>query len=188
MVLEIEEHFGVPFGQPDEIAGDPESYEALGGFSATQGADQWRYEETFDGRTYRDLAWDSGGYEGRWTGSGLGRIGRIWMEPSASSDLSRTFVSPSDGVLALSGSIRKDLSAQNGASVQARIVLNNSQIWPDNGWATIPPEFAKETAYHLDRVRVSKGDKLRFIIRRNEANRADPVIWNPVIVIERGTP
>lgn len=171
-----------------EIAGDPETYEAFGGFSATQGANQWVYEETFDGDRYHDLTWDSGGYEGRWTGSGLGRIGRIWMEPSASADLSRTFVSPSDGVLMLSGSIRKDPSAQNGAAVQVRIILNDRQIWPANGCSIIPPEFSKEVNYRLDRVQVVKGDKVRFIIRRNETNRMDPVMWNPVIVIEKGNP
>ena len=44
-----------------------------------------------------NLLWDKGGYEGRWTGSGLGRIGRIWMQPSAQYDLSRTFTGACGG-------------------------------------------------------------------------------------------
>ena len=73
------------------------TYEALGDFSPTQSGKQWRYEETLEDGSYRDLLWDNGGYEGRWTGSGLGRIGRIWMQPSAHYDLSRTFIVPAEG-------------------------------------------------------------------------------------------
>ena len=77
-----------------KIGSQPQIYEALGEFSPTQSGKQWAYEEEVEDGPYRELVWNSGGYEGRWTGSGLGRIGRIWMQPSAGYDLSRTFIVP----------------------------------------------------------------------------------------------
>jgi hypothetical protein len=70
-------------------AGEPETYTALGGFSPTQGANQWKYEEAVGGAGFRAMSWDNGGYEGRWVGSGLAMVGRIWMQPGAQSDVSR---------------------------------------------------------------------------------------------------
>ena len=77
-----------------KMIGEPQTYEALGGFSPIQASRNWVYEETTNDGSYKELVWDKGGYEGRWVGSGLGRIGRIWMQPSATYDLSRTFLSP----------------------------------------------------------------------------------------------
>jgi hypothetical protein len=124
--------------------GESPTYEALGDFSPTQSANQWEYEETVDDGSYRDLIWDKGGYEGRWTGSGLGRIGRIWMQASAQYDLSRTFIVPAAGTLSTAGGIRKDPSAENQASCFVRILLNSSRSGrrkdgPKSIPITIPP-------------------------------------------------
>jgi hypothetical protein len=161
----------------------PKRYEALGDFSPIQLTKHWTYEETADDLTYTDLAWDKGGYEGRWTGSGLGRIGRIWMQPSAQYDLSRTFIVPSSGAMSTSGEIRKDPSANNGSSCFVRILLNSSQIWPSEGWAEVSPSYDHATRYTLANLPVKAGDKIRFVIKHNGANRADPIVWDPAIVI-----
>jgi len=162
----------------------PQIYEALGDFSPTQFEKQWAYEEELEDSSYRELIWDKGGYEGRWTGSGLGRIGRIWMQPSAQYDLSRTFIVPVAGVASTSGSIRKDPSAENQASCFVRIVLNSKQVWPAEGWEEVSPNYDKATAYEIKNLRVSSGDKLRFIVKHNGQNRADPIVWNPLVVIQ----
>jgi hypothetical protein len=162
----------------------PQIYEALGDFSPAQSGKQWKYEETLEDGSYRDLLWNNEGYEGRWTGSGLGRIGRIWMQPSAQYDLSRTFVVPAAGMASTSGAIRKDPSAENQASCFVRILLNSKQVWPTDGWAEISPNYDKATAYEIKNLRVSSGDKLRFIVKHNGQNRADPIVWNPSVILQ----
>ena len=159
-------------------------YEALGDFSPTQSAKQWLYEETLEDGSYHDLTWDNGGYEGRWTGSGLGRIGRIWMQPSAQYDLSRTFVVPGAGTVSASGTIRQDPSAENQASCFVRVLLNSKQVWPTEGWAEVRPSYDTPTTYNITGLRVSPGDKLRFIVEHNDQNRADPIVWNPSVIIQ----
>jgi hypothetical protein len=169
------------------IAGDPETYTALGGFSPTQGAGQWKYEEAVEGAGFAEMRWDSGGYEGRWTGSGMATIGRIWMQPGAASDVSRTFVCPADAAITVTGSIRKDLSAQNGHTIKARILHNDRQIWPATGWAEVLPEFEKSIEYRVENVPVAKGDSVRFVLQHSGRIAQDAVIWNPSVMVNRRT-
>lgn len=162
----------------------PQIYEALGDFSPTQSGNQWAYEEALEDGSYRELTWDNGGYEGRWTGSGLGRIGRIWMQPSARYDLSRTFIVPTAGSVSTSGTIRKDPSAENQAFCSVRILLNSKQVWPAEGWAEVSPGYDSLSAYEIKSLQVSPGDKLRFIVKHNGENRADPIVWDPSVVFQ----
>jgi hypothetical protein len=163
------------------------TYESLGTFAPVQRLQHWAYEETDDGVTYRDLIWDKGGYEGRWTGSGLGRIGRIWMQPSAAYDLSRTFIVPKSGAVDTYGEIRKDPSADNAGSCFVRILLNSQQLWPVEGWAEISPDYNAVTKYMLANIGVSAGDTIRFVLKHNGENRPDPIVWNPVLVMKEST-
>lgn len=166
-----------------KIAGEFQTYQALGDFSPTQSLDHWDYEEEMEDGSYRALTWDKGGYEGRWTASGLGRIGRIWMQPSARRDLSRTFIVPSAGELSTTGTVRKDPSAQNEASCFVRILHNSQQVWPLKGWAEVLPNYDAPTGYEITNLRVSAGDRFRFIVKHNGHNRPDPIVWDPVVVI-----
>jgi len=168
-----------------QITGDPESYRALGGFSGTQGANQWKYEESVGASGFRELNWDRAGYEGRWVGSGFAKIGRIWMQPGADSDVARTFVAPAKGVVTISGEIRKDPSATNGRAAAARILHNDRQIWPASGWATIAPDYANKTPHRIDKLPVAAGDRIRFVLKHNGINAADPVVWDPIITVGR---
>ena len=166
-----------------KTAGELQTYEALGDFSPTQSIKHWTYEEAVQGGSYRDLVWDKGGYEGRWTGSGLGRIGRIWMQPATQYDLSRTFIVPAAGIVSTSGVIRKDPSAQNGTPSFVRILHNSRQIWPLKGWAEVLPNYDATTTYEITNLNVSAGDKIRFTVKHNGENRADPIVWDPAVVI-----
>ena len=168
----------------EKTPGEPQSYEALGDFSPTQHNRHWAYEEAAHDGTYEDLVWDKGGYEGRWTGSGLGRIGRIWMQPSAEYDLSRTFIVPTAGMIGTSGSIRKDPNAENKASCFVRILQNSSQVWPASGWAEVPSDYEKPAKYSIANLRVAAGDKIRFVVKHNDENRYDPIVWDPSIVFQ----
>jgi hypothetical protein len=105
------------------------------------------------------------------------------MQPSAHYDLSRTFVVPASGTMNSSGIVRKDPSAENQASCFVRIVQNSRQVWPAEGWAEVLPDYATPTTYSIPNLPVVAGDKIRFVVKHNGENRADPLIWDPVIVI-----
>jgi hypothetical protein len=169
----------------DLISGDPETYTALGGFGPTQGTNQWKYQEAIEGGAFREMRWDCGGYEGRWTGSGRAAVGRLWMQPGVRSDVSRTFIAPADAVLTISGSIRKDPSAQNGHPIQARILHNDRQLWPANGWAEVLPDFSKTIQFQLENIAVAKDDSVRFVLERSGYIAQDTVIWNPTVMVRR---
>jgi hypothetical protein len=177
-----------PAVSAQRTTGESPAYEALGDFSPTQSNRHWVYEDAVEDGTYRDLVWDKGGYEGRWTGSGLGRIGRIWMQPSALYDLARTFIAPMAGTITTSGSIRKDPSAANKASCFVRILQNSIQVWPVSGWAEVLPDYDKTTEYAISSLRVAAGDKIRFVVKHNGGNRADPIVWDPRIVFSDPAP
>jgi hypothetical protein len=167
----------------EKSAGDLQIYEALGDFSPSQSTNQWMYEEAVEDGSYKDLMWDKGGYEGQWAGSGLGRIGRVWMQPSAQYDLSRTFVVPSSGVITTSGVIRKDPSAENGYSCFVRILQNAHQVWPSEGWAEVAQKYDSVTHYAITNLHVGAGDKIRFVVKHNGANRPDPIVWDPAVTL-----
>jgi hypothetical protein len=172
-----------PLQVAEQVAGDPETYTALGGFSPTQGAHQWKYEEALEGTAFREMRWDHGGYEGRWVGSGMAKIGRIWMQPGAHSDVSRTFVAPANAVLSISGSIRKDPSAQNGHMIKARILQNERQVWPATGWAEIAPDFSPSVECRVEDLHVAQGDSVRFVLMHSGHLAAEPVVWNPCVMV-----
>ena len=87
-------------------------------------------------------------------------------------------------MMSASGVIRKDPSAENQASGSVRILLNEKQVWPTNGWAEVSPSYDTPTKYEITGLHVSPGDKLRFIVKHNNQNRADPIVWNPSIIFE----
>ncbi len=168
-----------------KVAGDRPTYEALGDFTPSQSANGWLYEETPGDGAYQPLRWDNGGYEGYWNGSGMGKIGRIWMQPSASYDLSRTFVVPAAGTISTSGEIRKDPSAENGRPVFVKIMRNAEQVWPSQGWAQVKADYESATSYNISTLSVAAGDKLRFVVKHNDENRPDPILWNPKVVVNK---
>lgn len=105
------------------------------------------------------------------------------MQPSAQYDLSRTFIAPASGVIDSSGIVRKDPSAENQTSCFVRILLNSRQVWPTEGWAEVSPNYDVPTSYEITNLRVLAGDKIRFTVKHNGKNRADPIVWDPTIVI-----
>ena len=115
----------------------------------------------------------------------MATVGRIWMQPGAASDVSRTFVTPADGEITLTASIRKDPSAQNGHAIKARILHNDRQIWPATGWAEVLPDFAKAVNYRVENTSVTKGDSVRFVLQHSGHLEHDAVIWNPTVMVSR---
>ena len=170
------------------IAGDPETYTALGGFSPTQGAGQWKYEEAVEGAGFtRDAVgqrWVRG-QVGRFrhghdrtdldaAGRIVGRLPNVCLARGCRD-------SPLQGQ---SGRIR---APQNGHTIKARILHNDQQIWPATGWAEVLPEFEKTIEYRVENVAVAKGDAVRFVLQHSGRIAQDAVIWNPSVVVRRRT-
>lgn len=166
----------------EPVAGDPETHQPLGEFWAAQGRDGWRYEETSDGATYEELSWRDGGYEGYWAGSGQGRIGRIWAQPSPTTELARTFIASAACSASIHAQVQKDPSADRALKAFVRIDHNQAQIWPASGWAAVPA-FGNPMQCEIRNISLLKADTIRFVIKRNDEDRPAPIIWNPIIVL-----
>jgi hypothetical protein len=82
----------------------------------------------------------------------------------------------------ISGTIRKDPSAENQASCFVRILQNARQLWPLKGWAEVRPHYNAPTTYEITNLSVAAGDKIRFLVKHNGENRVDPIVWDPTIV------
>jgi hypothetical protein len=115
----------------------------------------------------------------------MATIGRIWMQPGAQSDVSRTLVAPANATLTISGSIRKDPSAENGHTIEARVLHNERQIWPANGWAEILPDYSKAVECRVEGLLVAQGDSVRFVLQHSGHLVPEAVIWNPTVVVSR---
>jgi hypothetical protein len=172
-----------PLALAREVAGEPEAYRALGGFTPDQGTVPWRYQEMSEPGAFREMRWEHVGYEGSWHGSGLARIGRIWMQPGAHTDVARAFVVPAAGVLTVDGVIRKDPSAENGRAAGVKLLHNGRQIWPASGWAEA--DASKSVPCRIESFRAAAGDTVRFVVRRTGDETPDPIIWDPTITVRR---
>jgi hypothetical protein len=172
-----------PLVAAQEIPGEPETHQPLGEFWPAQGQDGWRYEQAFDGQNYQELSWNDGGYEGFWEGSGLGRIGRIWAQPAAGAEVARTFVIADASAATLSGELQKDPSAEPTFSVSVRIEKNQEQVWPATGWAQVPA-FGSPLHYEVKNIPVRRGDAIRFVVKRIGDTRSEPILWNPLVVLD----
>ena len=64
-----------------------------------------------------------------------------------------------------------------------RILQNSKQVWPAEGWAEVAPNYDNPTSYKITNLRVVAGDKIRFVVKHSGENRADPIVWDPTIVI-----
>ena len=169
----------------ESIAGDPETYTALGGFSPTQGANQWKYEEAFGDTAFIEMRWDCGGYEGGGWAQGWPRSDGCGCNRAAQSDVSRTLVAPANATLTVTGSIRKDPSAENGYTSKlafctttggygrptaGRKSCRTSRKRSNAGWRSLP---------------VAPGDSVRFVLQHSGHLAPEAVIWNPTVVVSR---
>ena len=62
------------------------------------------------------------------------------------------------------------------------------QIWPATGWAEVRPKYDQPTDYTISNLQVQAGDKIRFILKHNDQNRVDPIVWDPIIVFHENGP
>jgi hypothetical protein len=66
----------------------------------------------------------------------------------------------------------------------SQLLKRDQQIWPESGWAEVPPFYSKGLSYQLESISVVPQDRVRFIVRQSGANVPDPIVWNPTIVMD----
>ena len=69
--------------------------------------------------------------------------------------------------------------------MKARILHNDRQIWPANGWAEILPDYSKAVEYQVEDLPVAQGDSVRFVLQHSGYLVQEAVIWNPTVVVSR---
>ena len=72
-----------------------------------------------------------------------------------------------------------------GDGVNLKILKNDEQIWPKEGWAH--SKHSADRRHHDFMANVSAGDNLYFLVNMNHGIRSDSTYWNPVITYEDGT-
>ena len=130
--------------------GDPETYTALGGFSPTQGAHQWRYEESFEAGGFRPMRWDR--WRLRRALDGV-RARHNWASLDAAWRPIGCFPHLHCARRRCPDAFRLDSQGpqrSNGHTVQARILHNGNQVWPATGWADILPDFSTPVSFHVE--------------------------------------
>lgn len=179
-----------------DVPGEPDAYEALGGHFAEDGRDGWRAEYTTDGRAFAPMQWvapeknpaadlggtpnQRGGADGYREGGG-GRVGRGWLQASSSAAIARCWTAPRDGAARVTGRLIKEwYHRDKGGPLHARILLNDAQVWPKRGTASVGLGVLKAAQHDLT-LKVRKGDVLRFLLERGNEPDNDLLVWMPAI-------
>jgi len=176
-----------------EETGGKEIYTADGGYLAGkdysyQGANGWSYEE-WAGTTQAQMRWNGAlGHMGLYVGLDGSRgqgpiIGASWMLPGRASDAVRIFTLPHSGTVTITGVIHKDIYHTYGDGVQARVLKNNDQVWPETGWEVIGATDTVGKSMVL-KVAVKKNDRLLFVLNRNGDVTDDDTIWDPQVAYD----
>ncbi|HEY7226303.1 MAG TPA: hypothetical protein VH561_22230 [Micromonosporaceae bacterium] len=163
----------------NEWYGDQASrWDAARDFGSVQGGGAWRYQARI-GSTYQNLSYDAA--HGVWQGpEQYCQIGRDWSHPGVGCDATRTWVSPVDATVSVTGTVQ-DQDPGGGNGVTARILDGARQLWS----ATIDNGDAQGTAFDLQ-VPVHPGDSLRFLVDARGDNSFDSTAFSPRIDV--GTP
>ncbi|GGD62289.1 hypothetical protein [Paenibacillus nasutitermitis] len=157
-----------------------DKYSASGGFSQTQGTNQWSYEQ-WNGTVYSNMTWDSGNV--RWNGAQSNvLVGGGWQHPDTN-DSVRTWTAPKAGVVNVAGIAKKGDNSGGGDGVNVKILKNGSQIWPVSGWQAIGSNDFNGYAHNLT-VSVVQNDKLRFIVNKGGSFSFDTTFWDPTIAYD----
>ncbi|MCU0962084.1 MAG: malectin [Pirellulaceae bacterium] len=129
-------------------------YSTLGGHSGQSGASGWKAEYSHDGSGFAEMTWvprgslspvwadiarQPGGAEGYWQAAETARVGHGWQQASKSAVCVRTWTAPDAGSVRVVGRAIKDVYHQDqGEQLRVRILLNEAQVWPSDGWAAVP--------------------------------------------------
>ena len=160
-------------------SGPTGTWTAATGFSSTQGANQWFYQQRpLGGGAFTDLtvyngtppSWRSSASNEPWVGSSS-------FHPGTAFDAVRKWVAPSSGMIAVTGRIAKAAAAGNGTVVTVQrnstVLLRRTVTGNDTAGYAVDAE--------LGAVSVRSGDAIYFIVSNNGEYSSDETIFNPSI-------
>ncbi|HEY0827326.1 MAG TPA: hypothetical protein VGE40_04475 [Bacilli bacterium] len=151
-------------------------YKASVGFSTTQGANNWRYQQ-WNGSTYSDMTWDA--VNSWWVGSyAFSLVGNNWQHPDTN-DSVRVFVAPQSGTIIISGFPTKPNTGSDGVNI--KIMKSSTQIWPASGWRLINVTSPVQSVVTTT---VTKNTKIYFIVNKNSTPTNDYSSWDPIITYQ----
>ncbi|MDW5593576.1 hypothetical protein VSS74_04465 [Conexibacter stalactiti] len=154
--------------------------DACTGFSGTQGANNWRYQDFVSGR-WQDISTyaATGGYLGmrEWHDASGGFVWPSALHPGESNDTARTWVAPRAGTVDITGNVAKFVTGGDGVVV--KITKNGTTIW---GTRTIGANDTTGVAANVSGVAVAAGDAIRFEVNRGSGNyQYDATAWDPFV-------
>jgi hypothetical protein len=153
-------------------------HDACQGFSSTQGANNWRYQDK-SGSSWSDIGtYTASGYLGQreWHDATGGFVWPTGEHPGASKDTARTWIAPHAGTVAIVSHVAKMNTAGNGVVV--KITKNGSTLW---GPTTIAGSDTTGVDANVGSVTVATGDAIRFEINNNGDYQNDATAWDPYI-------
>lgn len=152
-------------------------------FSSVQGFDGWREQSYNAGGSWADLPTHDA-TSNRWEGAGGAFVGTFELQPGSGSDqwVSRTWIAPMSGPIAIRGQVFKD--GTTGDGVDVLIERNGTASWPtDPDYLTYRSiSAADRNGYATDvDLTVDAGDTLRFVVWGGSTNSGDLAGWTPSI-------
>jgi hypothetical protein len=142
-------------------------------FGRNQGGDGWLYQG-WDGSAYVKMSFDAG--NNRWQGNRpLCQIGSNWTHPDLGCEPVRTWVSPVDATITISGSAR-DLDPGGGNGVIVKIFKGVEELWS----VTIANGDTQDYTFDLE-VPVRVGEAIHFRVNANGDTGWDATFFDPKI-------
>lgn len=142
-------------------------------FANGQGVNNWRYQG-WNGSSYSDMRYDA--QHQRWQGNEpLCQIGPQWQHPDRGCEPARTWTSPVDGTVTITGAAA-DLDPGGGDGVIVKIFKGGTELWS----ATIDNGDPQQHPFDLQ-VSVQTGDSIYFRVNARNNNGWDTTLLNPKI-------
>jgi hypothetical protein len=154
------------------------TYIASKDYSSVQGHNQWYYQKV-SGTFYSDLIYNK--TSERWEKeAGYPWIANGAQHPDSNFDSVRKWVSPGDGTITITGTVKKGNTSGDG--VVATIKKDNKTLWTDTVKSLIG------TPKGVQDIPVVQGTAIYFIVNKRSTMTSDHTLWDPTIVYKTEEP
>ncbi|WP_062106353.1 FIMAH domain-containing protein [Bacillus niameyensis] len=156
---------------------DFSSYRLAEDWSSVQGKNQWYYLEGNDSN-YSEMTWNDSGNS--WKGTHQYNVirGNAHIHPD-NKDSVVGWKASTQGDITISGNPRKHNIAC-GDGVNIKIMKNDTQLWPAEGWQHIEAADNAGIDHELTTT-VKPNDMIYFVVNKKDSNSCDGMVWNPFI-------
>jgi RHS repeat-associated protein len=141
----------------------------------------WNYEEQQPDGTYNLIdVFDQS--NDRWVGSdGTSYISMDCQYPGINNAV-KTWIAPHSGVVQIYDYVGMSCECTgDGDGINVKIMKNDTQLWPSNGWQYIADDLNGTYTTHSSIIPVDAGDKIRFIVNGNENTNDDYNVWEQYV-------